>query len=351
MPYRNIAAFAILALLVFLSACKKAKQPIQAPVPKEPAVVQSTQATVTPIPAETGVLLKMKWPAGSRYICRMDLEQHSTNSISQAPKPHPEDLTFGVTYSLSVLSEGPDCGREIEVGILATEMEISVSGKVALHFDSTEAAKDPAQERIAAPFRKIIGSPLRLLIDADGKVDKVIGHKEWVERVSGAQPGRLEQLLVQQFNEGFFRQLADYGRGLPAKPVHLGESWPYKIEIPAGGLGKITLDSTISLKRWEDLPPRHLAVLESRGTLQSAPLEEENSSGMAIDQGTVTGTSWFDPEQGTLVESAVTQSMHIKGETPASATEHTPPVQFTSDIGQNVTVKLVEIGTSPKPVP
>jgi hypothetical protein len=334
--------------LVFLEACKKPEQPATPTYKSAHPAAQPPQSTPEPAvptaPAEKGVLLKVKWPVGNRYVCRMDLDQRSTNQFAQVPKPSEESLSFGVTYALCVLNDEPGGGVEVEVELLATEMELKVSGEVALHFDSTESPKDAAQERIAAKFQKLRDSRVRLLMGASGKVDQVVGHRDWAAHVAGAKPGALEQMLLQQFNEGFFRQLADFGRGLPEKAVQVGESWPFQTAFPAGSLGTITVDSTITLARQEDHDHRQLDVLDSQGVLFSTPAGNPSAPGSpSIESGTVSGTSWFDPEMGALVESSVVQSMRLKGELSDSSGEHKLPLRYTSDIDQTVTVKLVEI--------
>jgi hypothetical protein len=61
---------------------------------------------------------------------------------------------------------------------------------------------------------------------------------------------------------------------------------------------------------------------------------------MVIDQGKVTGRSWFDPELGAIVDSVSDQTIRVKGEMPGQAGGNRA-AGFTSDIGQKVTVKLV----------
>jgi hypothetical protein len=281
-------------------------------------------------------VLKVTWPVGNRYVYRMELEQHSTNRMSDFPRTRDEDINLGVTYSVSVLNE-----HELDVQFLAYDLTMKIGGLVAITFDSAAPTPTGAIDPITAPFRKVAGSNLRLQIDPEGRTDRVVGLAEWVARVAGDAKGPAGDLLIQQFNEGFFRQIADFGRGLPTVPVQAGSSWPYRTELPAGGLGKIALDSTVTLTRWESHDQHRYAVLESKGSLKGVPGSTTNAvpGALSIASGTVAGQSWFDPDPGVLTESVVEQSMRLTGEVSAPQGE---AQKFTSDIGQKVTLKMVE---------
>ena len=109
-------------------------------------------------------------------------------------------------------------------------------------------------------------------------------------------------------------------------------------------MGKITVDAKVTLKGWENREQRQCAILDSRGTLKGTPGKEVGPMGkMVIDQGKVTGRSWFDPDLGAMVDSVSDQTIRIKGELPGQAGGNRAAAGFTSDIGQKVTVKLVEL--------
>ncbi len=294
------------------------------------------------------VLLKAKWPVGNRYVYRMDLDQHSTNQIPQMPKPMQQDVLMAMTYAITVLKETEGDGRELEMEFLANEMEVKMGEQVVMSFDSKETAKDDAQNPFSAPYRKMIGSKLRMQMDAQGRLEKVIGLDEWVDNVSGG--GLAKQMIRQQFNEGYFRQIADFGMAFPTKPVRSGESWPFKMEVPAGPIGKIALDLKITFKGREDREQRKTVRLVSSGALKSSSAGGEAGpmGKMNIEKGKMAGTSWFDPELGALVESEGDQSMRIRGEVPNQEGGKGAPAGFTSDVAQKIKLKLVELTEAKK---
>lgn len=287
--------------------------------------------------------MAVKWPVGNRYIYRLDLTQQSTNKVACQTNPTSEDVAMGLTYALSVLNETSDGGRQLEVEFIAYELQIKVGGQLMISFDAVQNPSEAAGQPIPPPFKKLIGSKLRLLVNTQGTLTKVIEMDQWVKSLVGDREGPAGQMLVQQFNYGFFQQMTDFGRGLPGRNVRVGETWPYTAEVPAGDLGTILVTSQIQLKDWAGEADQKFAVLESRGTLAGKPAEQADTGGqLFLDQGTVSGRSWFDPELGALMESVVEQSMRLKGQTVSSDPTDIDGSEFTSEIGQKVVVKLVE---------
>src|SRR5262249_21019439 len=144
---------------------------------------------------------------------------------------------------------------------------------------------------------------VRLLVNADGKVTQVIGLDEWQNALALDDAGPVGQGLAQQFNQGFFRQLADFGRSFSAKPVTVGETWPFVAEFATGATGKIGVDAKITMKGWEKHEQHQCAILDSRGTLKGTPGDATGPMGkMTIDGSKFSGRSWFDPELGTMID-------------------------------------------------
>jgi hypothetical protein len=254
---------AILAALAF--GCKKRSETPAANVHGTNPVTPGTASAPSVAAPEPRRLLKVKWPPAARYVYRMEMEQHSTNSFGQAAERNREDLAQGVTYALTVLPPSSSGDQELEVEFLANDLEIKLGGQVAVQFDSTVPATNQTRQA-PAPLRRVVGSKIRLQVGPDGNVQKVIGRGDWIRQVVGDSTGPAAQMLYQQFNDGFMQQLADFGRALPGKPVAVGESWPFHNDLPAGALGTISLDSTITFRRHEHQDDRELAVLESKGT-------------------------------------------------------------------------------------
>jgi hypothetical protein len=347
----RLICFLIFAASLF-NGCKKSEStaPAHPQVEKRPSAPEATAATKPEAaPAQdNGVLLRAKWPVGNRYTYRLDLDQHVTNHIPQMPKPMQQDVTMGMTYALSVDQATANDGREISLEFLANEMEVKMGEQTVISFDSKESGKSDAQNPFAAPFRKMIGSKVKMLMNAKGEVEKVAAD-EWRKSVTGDDPGGAGNMLAQQFNEGFFRQIVGYASTFPEKPVQVGDTWPHSMEVPAGPMGKITVESKVTFNKWEDHQNHHCAVLPSTGTFKGAGLEGSPMGKMSIDEGKLTGTSWFDPELGALIESTSDQTMQLKGDMPGMpGGGNRPAASFTVEIGQRIALNLVDLAQAKK---
>ena len=332
--------------MTFLPGCKKEPPPQPAPVSTNHSPAQVSTNVVPPAATNApsaATLLQVRWQPGRRYVYRMEVTQRSTSHLGDAP-PTQENLSNGLTYALSVRDSTTNGGHELDLQFLACDMEIKMGDQIVVAFDSAESTTQLTNNPVPAPFRKLVGSTLRVQIDARGACEKVVDLEQWTQQMAGDASGPAGQMFVQQFNEGFFRQLIGFAKGLPDKPVDAGESWPFRTEIPAGILGQIILESVITFQRWDDHDHSRFAVLATQGKIRSRPDPDAPATGsMFIEHGTVVGTAWFDPAIGALVESAVEQTMTLKGKSTPTADGERPDSEFTSQIEQKVTMKLVEL--------
>ena len=362
-----LASFILLAV-----SCRKPEQPAPSSQPDRPAppkpVAMATTSSV-PASAVTGavarvpaapaqapapnaepdprVRLRIEWPQGARYVYRFELEQHSTNTLAQAPKSTQEDLAMGITYAVTGQELTADSLRELKLDFLAYDVEIKVGGQTVMNFDSAPGVKAAPFRSASEPFSRIAGTALGVVLQPDGSVQRLVGFDVWMKRVGGDGAEPAEQFLLQQFNEGFFRQLVDFGRGLSTNTVKVGETWPYHTEVPAGALGKLTLDSKVVFEGWETHDDRRLAVVEAHGTIQGEGQPENPGPGAIwFERGSVVSGSWIEPESASLVESTSAQQMRLGGRTANPVRGQGGGGAFTSEIAQRVTVKLVE--TEPK---
>lgn len=342
MKLQLISLGGFLVLMLLSSACKKAEQPAEPGATRDQAAPASApvDSTAAADSAES-LVLKPKWPVGSRSVYRMESDQQSTNKVPQLPTPMQQRVRSSMTYALSVLKETADGGREVELEILDNAMEITMAGQTVLNFDSKKPSELAGpQAMIAAPFRKMAGSKVRLQLNPDGSLEEVLNLDEWMQSLAGDAQNPMGAMLAQQFNEGFFRQLADFSSALPRERVAVGQSSPFNVEMPGGPFGNITADAKITFSRLEEHDARKCAVLETTGTFRGASKEGAGAAGaVTVEDGTLKSTSWFDPDDGALVETTTEQSLRLTGAMPGAAGEQT---KFSSAMAQTTRMKLVE---------
>jgi len=290
--------------------------------------------------------LKLKWPVGNRYIYRMDIAQNQDIKIAQMPNSMKQEVNMGMNHALTVLKETEGGGHELELEFLAQEMDLKM-GDMVMNFDSKSDSLNDAQNPFAGPMRKLIGSKLKYLMSADNKVEKIEGIGEFIKKLTaGGSPQAA--MVTQMFNEDYFKQLVDYGRGMPSKPVKIGESWAGVQEVGAGPLGKMILDLTHTFSGWEEREKRKCAVLDFTGTVKSRPGNEPGPMGtMTIENGKISGKNWFDPELGAVVESAIEQKMAVKI-IPSAQLGGPGGQNITSDLTQKINVRLADLSKAAK---
>lgn len=355
-------------VLLLAASCRKSEPPAPSASPEPPKPASTVVSAPSPAPASNApapevaaalaavsapkpeppakVRLRVQWSEGVRYVYRFELEQHSTNTLAQAPRSTHEDLAMGLTYAVAGQGMAADNLRELKLDFLAYDVEIKVGGQTVMSFDSAPPGPAAPVPSACEPFKRVAGTSVGLILQANGGVQRLVGFDAWIKRVAGDGAEPAEQFLLQQFNEGFFRQLVDFGRGLSTNEVQVGETWPYRAEMPAGALGKLSLDSKVTFAGWETHDDRKLAVVEAHGTIQGEGKPEEPGPGAFwFEHGTVVSGSWIDPDAGTLLESTSAQQMRLGGQTAKPVRGQGRGGLFTSEIAQRVTLKLVESDT------
>lgn len=354
-PNLCLYSFTILCVsLLFTTGCGQA-----------PRGEQSTKDTpVTGKPSDAPVELKAQWKPGNRYVMRMEMEQSSTFQFG--PRPATQDTSFGQDYALSVTNT-TDGLRGLELEILALNIESSYGDNTVLRYDSLNKVTPNEGPGVDA-FDKIIGGKIRFLMNAENQVTKVDGLKELMDRVDAAPAGggggrrggrgglgMMAGVLRGSFTVDYFKQILDV-HGLPSKPVQIGETWTTQKEVPAPMVGTLLVNTTNVLKGWQQREGKKCARIEFTGSITTKPGKADPTpwgGTMKIEDGRVTGTTWFAPEIGLSVETVVAQNYNLTGTRPniaqrrgtnaSRAVTNATPEKFTSPMRQNITLKLVEV--------
>jgi hypothetical protein len=273
----------------------------------------------------------------------MDLEQRVRMEMPQMPRPMEQNVTMAQTYSLSVVNEQPSGGRELEMTFLAQELEVSMAGQIMMSFDSKADPSEDKDNPFAAPYRSMIGSSLRLVLDASNRVTDVPNLKQWMDKLTAKAPPMAQASLQQMYNPEYFKQLVEFSRSFPPNPVRTGESWSHEQEITAGPMGKFALQTQNTLKGSAQREQRECAVISFTGTMKSSGAAQPGPMGkVSIDKGQMTGTNWFDASLGAVIESNSEQDMELKIEMPAQAGPMAGK-SIPGKIRQTVALKLVDL--------
>jgi len=245
-----------------------------------------------------------------------------------------------------------------------------------LRFDSLNKVT-PNEGPGVEQLEKLIGGRIRLLVDATNKVTNVEGVKELAARVEdtagaaagGRRGGRLlggmlGPILQRIYSAEYFKQILEAG-GLPQGAVRIGETWSVQKEIPGQLVGTLLLNTTNKLRGWQQREGGQCARIEFAGTLATKSGQVEGipfGGAMKVEGGQISGTSWFSPDLGLPVESAINQSYNVTGTLPKWGgprrggtnapvrANNAPPAQFTSPVHQTISVELTAV-PAPDPAP
>lgn len=208
-----------------------------------------------------------------------------------------------------------------------------------MNFDSTQDPSGDGRNPVAPLLRKMVGGRLKYVTDADGKVDKIEGVSELAARISQGSPPQIQAAFSSMYSEGYFKQLCDVARMAPGRGVKPGDTWRMNVQEEMGSLGTMTMNMKLKFEDWDQHGTRKCARIASTGDITSKPSETPGGPASAmtieIEKGKVSGTGWFDPELGMVVDTVADQDMTMKITTQGKT--------FPTRTNQKVNVKLLDV--------
>jgi hypothetical protein len=296
------------------------------------------------------VELKLKWPVGERIVQDMDMKQNMEISMPGQSAPMKQEMTMGQEYGLTVLKADPDGGHELEMEFRRAQMGMSMGGKTLMSFDSAKKSTatdkpDPAGDM----FGKIVGAKILYFLDATNEVARLEGIDALENRLSSGASPTLMASIKSMFSDSYFKQLMSQNRFLPTKPVQPGDTWPVQISLPMATLGVLVMNYNFTFQSWEMHGKRNCARLDFQGTMKGDADPKPNAMGMTISDldGTTSGTSWFDPELGTTIDTSMNQDIgmviHMAMPSGRNQDASAPTQGMTNQMHQVMNLKLVSV--------
>ena len=298
-------------------------------------------------PPSGPVELKWKWPVGERALHRFDMRMNSVISVPSMPQPIKQAVDLGQEYALTVLQQTPDGGHEVELEFLSVRMMVAMGGRTNVDYDSAKPAVDTKNETTAMltkPFDRIIGTKIQYYLDASNQVQRIDGVDALLAKFGRSDAGGGGN-FKDMFSEGYLKQLVSGAQLLPSKPVQPGDTWPVHLEMAMNTMGNMTLDYNYTLQGWEKYGARTCARMEFQGTVKNTPGASPLPNGMTINlqDGTLSGVSWFDPELGLIVESDVDQDMNMVMNVPINERGMQVTQTMTNQMHQTIVFKLESV--------
>jgi hypothetical protein len=322
-----VFSLCVLAGCVLLSGCSKSKK----------SVTQSdnkADSSAVSIASDNPVEMKIKWAVGKKYGMRMELDQGTETKVPNLPQPVRQQLKLTQDFSLSALKELDSGGWQLELEFENETMDVLQGGRPVLSFDSTQSPAQDTNNPAAPILRAMIGARIQYFTDANGKVDKVGGVDELMDRIAAVAKPQQQAMFKQMFSEDTLKQYGSFSDALPNRMVNVGESWSVKKDI-VSGIGIMTVDMKYTFKNWEQHGDRKCAHVEATGDISSKSASAAMLGAVVeIENGKISGDFWFDPELGMIVDVNNDQDMTMKITTRAQT--------FNQQLTQKIRLTLVD---------
>ena len=287
----------------------------------------------------------------------MEVVGDTETRMPQMPKPIAQKVNLNQEYSVTVLSQRTNAGPELELEFESTEFDVNMNGKPVVNLDTKAEAGAAETDPTLAGFRQVVGAKIKFLLNESNLVEKVEGVKEFLAKATSASNPQGRATMQGMFNEDYFKQMVDFQRGMPPKPVKAGDSWPVKMDLTAPILGKMNLDMNYTFTGWQQREKRQCAAIDFAGTISSdanaSPGAGPMGMNMKVTSGKLSGKTWFDPELGHPVETAIDQDMIIHMTMPAGRGAKGPNATgmtqtITNNTKQKIVIKLVDLVSAGK---
>ena len=298
------------------------------------AVVLATRAySGNPPPTSAPVEMKLKWEVGKKYNLQITITQVRWTFASREPNRFDQTIESTRDFSVTAMRLRPEGGVELDMKLGELKLTIQKPSKI-LQFDTRQDPKTDGEDPTPAWLRKTIGMHLRFLTDTNGNVEKLVNLGEFMAQITNGAPEGMMS-LASLFNEDAIKGTWFMTQALPAKPVAIGESWPYHYETKSATTRPLVEDLRITFKGWGYNAARRFAVIEFNGELIPKSGKEDPDETGKMKPGTVTGHIWLDVDTGTIVERETAHDLDYDIQTGGKT--------VTASLSQRVRVKLIRV--------
>jgi RNA polymerase sigma factor (sigma-70 family) len=249
------------------------------------------------------VQMQMKWQAGRKYAMHRETIQTETKPQSKEVQKMTQD------FSLSLVRDLDNGGQQLELEFEGLTVEVGDGVRKMFSADSSQNPAEDAKNPVGARLRKMVGAHLQYFVNANGKVEKMQGYPDLVKQAAGENP-KEQAAFRDMFNESVLAKFGSFGEdSTPHRMVKLGDSWAIHLEQPSGA-GAHYVDLKCTFKNWEQHEDRKCMRIMFAGTIVAAP--NAASLPVKIENGRVSGETWFDPKLKMIVEIAYDADMTLK---------------------------------------
>jgi hypothetical protein len=306
----------ILSLVLLAGAwagCSKKSGATAGPPEKQ---IIGTDAANEPTP------FKLAWLPGKRYSFR--IETVIGTDITPPGSPTNRIVVSAISQDYSFSVGAPQNGvQELDMEITAQRFFYQLAEKNYLISDSRQSTDEDAADPISPFLRRLLNQPFKCFV-ADGALVRTEGLDALTADVENGHP-KLKPLVQGVLNENNLKIMFDtLNASQPDAPVKIGDSWPIHLEMDPYGANALIQDGHNTFTNWDMCDNRQCIHTLYQGNFSPKAGGPDGSRQTEIQDGTLSGEAWFDPQLGMLVRSFTVE--HLNGTITAS--DQTLPAQI-----------------------
>ncbi|HEX7578077.1 MAG TPA: sigma-70 family RNA polymerase sigma factor, partial [Verrucomicrobiae bacterium] len=148
-------------------------------------VVKETAAPKGSAAERAPVVMETKWQIGKKYLMHKEDIQTMEMTNPGWPKPVEQVQKKIQDYSISPVRNLENGGWQLQLEFASLAMEVGQGNRKEFAADSTQSPAQDVRNPVGARLRKMVGARFEYFTDANGKVEKMDGYPELVNRVAG----------------------------------------------------------------------------------------------------------------------------------------------------------------------
>jgi hypothetical protein len=270
----------------------------------------------TIVQAQKAYTLKFNPPNGSQYEVALVSQTKMIQNIMDQNMDMNMDYNLNSTYRIS--TEGNNKKLTLVYDKLNMNMQI-MGQQVKMSSDDTDTSNE-----VSAAFRALKGQSLSLVIDEYGKVLKVEGAQEMLDKIKGV--AQQKEAMKGVVGEDALKNMIEQSFGFyPKSPVKTGESWTTEMSLKQPYI--IAGSATYTLVKVEGKK----AFIDFTGKLATDSSSSITTNGIDVGfaiEGAFSGSTEVDIDTGMPLKSFIQQNM--KGNIEAAGQKI--PMAVNSDI-------------------
>ena len=255
------------------------------------------------------IKLKQQLPVGKKVHQSIVMNQKmKMGGIPGAPDGGGMNITNKITMGMNmdIKKEGAD-----------KKKMVLTYDEMAMAMDAGVFKQEFASDDENSPFAGIVGKGITITYDKDEQIEKVEGTDALFEGAGGGAPG-MDQMMEQMFGEEQLKQTMNQMmlQMIPDRELKIGESWDYTMEVPMPqGMGKMKMEGTYTLKKFDKYEGHDCAVLGMTGKLKTDGKTKMNMQGqeiaMEFKDSKFEGDIYFDNKLGLARKSDMLTTMKM----------------------------------------